>query len=96
MELVDGRNRFPCVLCKKRTKPNDRKKSESVEIRRFLRKTFMVDARPVDVLCNKCRHQYYRNKQVKEKPICTENKEVKLQYFKTTFKNLPPQNIVPY
>ncbi|XP_065935231.1 uncharacterized protein [Magallana gigas] len=69
MELVDGRNRFPCVLCKKRTKPNDRKKSESVEIRRFLRKTFMVDARPVDVLCNKCRHQYYRNKQVKEKPI---------------------------
>ncbi|XP_062579084.1 uncharacterized protein LOC134241007 [Saccostrea cucullata] len=68
MELVDDRKRFPCVLCKKRTKPNDRRKCESIEIRKFLRKTFMVDARPVDVLCNKCRHYYYKNKKVKQKP----------------------------
>ena len=54
---------FPCILCKKRTKPKDRKKCESSAIRRFLRKNFLVEAKTTDILCNKCRHLYHGNKQ---------------------------------
>ena len=62
MDDSNSRKRFPCVLCKKRTKPNDRKKCENVVIRKFLRKNFMINSSSHDVLCNKCRHHYYLKK----------------------------------
>ena len=68
METKKGQKSFPCILCRKRTKPKDRKKCESAGIRRFLRKKILVEATPNDILCNKCRHLYHGHqpKQPKE------------------------------
>lgn len=56
---TESKKIFPCILCKKRTRPNDRKKCKSTAIRRFLRKNFLVEANSNDILCNKCRHRYH-------------------------------------
>lgn len=56
---TESKKIFPCILCKKRTRPRDRKKCESTAIRRFLRKNFLVEANSDDILCNKCRHLYH-------------------------------------
>ena len=71
METSKGQKSFPCILCKKRTKPKDRKKCESAAIRRFLRKNFLVEATVNDILCNKCRHLYHGHqpKKPKESPV---------------------------
>ena len=68
---MEGKKFFPCILCKKRTKPRDRKKCESNAIRRFLRKNFLLDATANDILCNKCRHLYYKQQksQTPDRPL---------------------------
>ncbi|XP_062577231.1 uncharacterized protein LOC134239089 [Saccostrea cucullata] len=51
---------FNCVLCSKRTKPNERRHLDK-GIRKYLRKRFMVEGRENSVICSKCRSNYYRD-----------------------------------
>lgn len=51
-----------CVLCNKRTKQRDRRPVNS-DIRNFLRKCFMLDVQEGTIICNKCRHKYYSEKE---------------------------------
>ncbi|XP_052696026.1 uncharacterized protein LOC128174533 [Crassostrea angulata] len=72
---TESKKIFPCILCKKRTRPNDRKKCESTAIRRFLRKNFLGEANSNDILCNKCRHRYHGNQKTCQQkssslPVC--------------------------
>ncbi|CAC5392908.1 unnamed protein product [Mytilus coruscus] len=65
-----GPKTYHCCLCRKKTKSTDRIKCTSSEIRKILRRKFMLDASPSDILCNRCRHLYYN---AKEKTIATPN-----------------------
>ncbi|KAJ8309806.1 hypothetical protein KUTeg_011671, partial [Tegillarca granosa] len=59
MEAVKA---YCCVLCSKRTKPNDRRKlhgANNENIRKYLYKTFCISVNESHVLCNKCRQLYY-------------------------------------
>ena len=56
---------FKCVLCTKRTKPKERRVLDgntNKPLRKFLRKTFMSKVKDGDVICNKCRHGYYKER----------------------------------
>ena len=62
---MEAPRRFKCVVCTKRTKPKERRVldgSTNKPLRKFLRKTFMLEVNDGDVICNKCRHGYYKEK----------------------------------
>ncbi|XP_062566452.1 uncharacterized protein LOC134228771 [Saccostrea cucullata] len=87
---------YPCILCKKRTKPNDRKKCETVGMRRFLRRNFLVEASSNDILCNKCRHKYYKQQQTKsEKISCREATTQQNNQQQKTAVSSPPSISMP-
>lgn len=50
-----GPKNYPCTLCKKRTKPDERRPVNK-DTRKILRKCFMIDCAD-GVLCRKCRHK---------------------------------------
>ena len=53
---------FPCILCEKRTKPQERRflsRDNNKPLRKYLFKTFFVSVHDGDVLCGKCRRLYY-------------------------------------
>ena len=62
---MEAPRRFKCVLCSKRTKAKERRLIDgpgNKPIRKFLRKTFMIDLKEGDVICNKCKHVYYKDR----------------------------------
>lgn len=69
-----------CILCSKRTKPNDRRSllgPNNKAIRQYLSKTFLLSFHDKSVICNKCRCQCYKGRQISSKlqnPI-TQNKD---------------------
>ena len=53
---------FPCILCEKRTKPQERRflsGDNNKPLRKYPFKTFFVSVHDGDVLCGKCRRVYY-------------------------------------
>ena len=61
-------NYFKCVLCSRETKPKERA-TVNKDIRKFLRKKFLTEANEGDIICNKCRHIYRKEKSTKVFPI---------------------------
>ncbi|XP_055997806.1 uncharacterized protein LOC125683246 [Ostrea edulis] len=51
---------FNCVLCSKRTKPKERRRVDK-NIRKYLRKRFLLESKGNSVICGKCRNIYYRD-----------------------------------
>lgn len=57
--------RFKYVLCNKRTKAKERRFIDgpgSKPVRKCLRKTFMIDVKEGDVICNKYKHVYNKDR----------------------------------
>ena len=48
-----------CILCSKRTNPKERRCVDK-NIRKYLRKKFMIEIKETSVICSKCRSAYYR------------------------------------
>lgn len=55
---MPGDRQYPCILCKKRTKPNERR-SITTAISNYIQKSFMLTTGVNDTICNRCRQQYY-------------------------------------
>ena len=71
---MEAPRRFKCVLCAKRTKQKERRPldgSINKPLRKFLRKTYMVETKNGDVICNKCRHTYYKDRSEKVSSKCS-------------------------
>jgi hypothetical protein len=75
---------FPCILCEKRTKPQERRflsGDNNKPLRKYLFKTFFVSVHDGDVLCGKCRRVYYTD--CNQKLECT-------SYISSIYLELPP------
>ena len=75
---------FPCILCEKRTKPQERRLlsgDNNKPLRKYLFKTFFVSVHDGDVLCGKCRRVYYTD--CSQKLECT-------SYISSIYLELPP------
>ena len=58
---------YNCILCSKRTKPNDRRKLDgqnNKSLRKFLQQKFFVEPSKISdansVICNRCRQRSYK------------------------------------
>lgn len=61
----EQRRNFPCIICSKRTKQHERRPlcgANNKHLRKYIEKTFLVNCRENDVLCGRCRREYYTNR----------------------------------
>lgn len=60
----EQRRNFPCIICSKRTKQHERRplsNANNKHLRKYTVITFLVNCRENDVLCGRCRREYYTN-----------------------------------
>ncbi|CAC5424087.1 unnamed protein product [Mytilus coruscus] len=66
-------NYFKCVLCSKCTKPKERA-TVNKDITKYLRRKFLIEAKDGDIICNKCRHIFRKEKDHKVLPCVKTSK----------------------
>lgn len=62
---MSAQKSFPCCVCNKRTKPNERRNitgDQNKLLRKYLFKNFLITITNEDVICLKCRNKYNRNR----------------------------------
>ncbi|CAC5423661.1 unnamed protein product [Mytilus coruscus] len=66
-------NYFKCVLCSKCTKPKERA-TVNKDITKYLRRKFLIEAKNGDIICNKCRHIFRKERDQKVLPCVKTSK----------------------
>ncbi|CAC5387948.1 unnamed protein product [Mytilus coruscus] len=66
-------NYFKCVLCSKCTKPKERA-TVNKDITKYLRRKFLIEAKDGDIICNKCRHIFRKERDHKVLPCVKTSK----------------------
>ncbi|CAC5404613.1 unnamed protein product [Mytilus coruscus] len=64
---------FKCVLCSKCTKPKERA-TVNKDITKYLRRKFVIEAKDGDIICNKCRHIFRKERDHKVLPCVKTSK----------------------
>ncbi|KAK3095980.1 hypothetical protein FSP39_021599 [Pinctada imbricata] len=67
---------FQCVLCSKRTKPKERRKV-TPSVKKFLRKSFLLECTANDVICNKYRLKFCRDSNESSRAVTAKEKNRK-------------------
>jgi len=50
---------YPCIVCKKRTKPRDRR-APTLPVKKFLQKELGISPSEDDCVCSACRTKFYK------------------------------------
>lgn len=70
--MSTSKKKYDCIVCSKRTKPGERWSLTGIankKLRKFLKKTFLVEPNDSDCICNRCRQLHYSNEKSKHKMV---------------------------
>lgn len=92
----EQRRNFPCIICSKRTKQHERRPlsgTNNKRLRKYIEKTFLVNCRENDVLCGRCRREYYTNPTQQRNHQGISGHKPVVQTEAKTSVEFPPKNI---
>ncbi|CAC5373714.1 unnamed protein product [Mytilus coruscus] len=72
-DMPQKSNYFKCVLFSKCTKPKERA-TVNKDITKYLRRKFLIEAKDGDIICNKCRHIFRKERDHKVLPCVKTSK----------------------